>query len=659
MFRYQIFVFLIIMLFSQAARPGARDLQTDSLLLALNKKQADSTLFAEVYTHISGQIYNNPDSGNILAQKALSIARDLNDAYFISRFYMLVGVTYDLRGMYDSAFVMYDKGLEMAEKHQFSQLAGELHNNYGITLTVVGRLEESIGHTLKSRDIFESLADSAQLARIYNNLGSRYAELQLHEKALEFYMRAAEINERRQDFRRLGYNYGNIGLLYHGLNQNEKALEYFYSSLQLLDTTVNRYDYSIALHNLALAYQRLSKFETALNYEARSLAIARELSDEIGIINALTGKARIFYQMEQPQKALELYNQSEMIARRLGTPYYMMNIFEEKAIIYAGLIDFRNAFEFNQKYLKIKDSIMTVEKDKAFQRIKSIEDEQKQQQIQILTRDSEINSLILKRQKILRNSVAIVGFLILLLAIGLYSRFRYVRKTRNELAEKNKIINYEKSRSDDLLLNILPAETAEELKNTGSSEARYFDMVTVMFTDFKGFTKMAENLTPQELVSEIDHCFKAFDQIISKYNVEKIKTIGDAYMCAGGLPVPNNTNPFDVVLAALEIHQFMLDLKELKKNENKPYFELRLGIHTGPLVAGIVGTRKFQYDIWGDTVNIASRMESAGEVGRINVSHTTYGHIKDRFHCVYRGKIEAKNKGLVDMYFVETGLKTG
>jgi adenylate cyclase len=363
--------------------------------------------------------------------------------------------------------------------------------------------------------------------------------------------------------------------------------------------------------------------------------------------------------MEQPQKALELYNQSEMIARRLGTPYYMMNIFEEKAIIYAGLNDFRNAFEFNQKYLKIKDSIMTVEKDKAFQRIKSIEDEQKQQQIQILTRDSEINSLILKRQKILRNSVAIVGFLILLLAIGLYSRFRYVRKTRNELAEKNKIINYEKSRSDDLLLNILPAETAEELKNTGSSEARYFDMVTVMFTDFKGFTKMAENLTPQELVSEIDHCFKAFDQIISKYNVEKIKTIGDAYMCAGGLPVPNNTNPFDVVLAALEIHQFMLDLKEQKKNENKPYFELRLGIHTGPLVAGIVGTRKFQYDIWGDTVNIASRMESAGEVGRINVSHTTYGHIKDRFHCVYRGKIEAKNKGLVDMYFVETGLKTG
>jgi class 3 adenylate cyclase len=238
--------------------------------------------------------------------------------------------------------------------------------------------------------------------------------------------------------------------------------------------------------------------------------------------------------------------------------------------------------------------------------------------------------------------------------LGLFHRYRYVRNTRNELSEKNKIINKEKERSDELLLNILPAETAEELKNSGKSQARHFDLVTVMFTDFKGFTYMAEKLSPQELVDEIDYCFKHFDQIISKYNIEKIKTIGDAYMCAGGLPVANITNPLDVVKAGLEIQQFMQKLKEQKKAENKPYFELRIGINSGPVVAGIVGIKKFQYDIWGDTVNIASRMESSGEIGKVNISQMTYEKIKHRFSCEHRGKIEAKNKGAVDMYFVKS-----
>jgi len=220
------------------------------------------------------------------------------------------------------------------------------------------------------------------------------------------------------------------------------------------------------------------------------------------------------------------------------------------------------------------------------------------------------------------------------------------------------LVNVGKIDPDELIVPVAaaPAQTAEELKNKGHSKTRSFERVTVLFTDFKGFTRMAEILSPDELVAEIDHCFKAFDNIISEYNIEKIKTIGDAYMCAGGLPVPNKTNPIDVVKAALDIRKFMLNLKENRIRKKEPYFEIRIGIHTGPVVAGIVGIKKFQYDIWGDTVNIASRMESSGKEGEINISGTTYNLIKKKFECIHRGKIEAKNKGVMDMYFVKSDI---
>jgi class 3 adenylate cyclase len=205
------------------------------------------------------------------------------------------------------------------------------------------------------------------------------------------------------------------------------------------------------------------------------------------------------------------------------------------------------------------------------------------------------------------------------------------------------------------MLNILPAETAEELKATGSAKTKSFDLVSVLFTDFKNFTQASEKLSPEDLVAEINYCYSAFDHIITKYGVEKIKTIGDSYMCAGGLPVTNSTHPFDVVSAGLEMVQFIETNKKERIERGEIYFELRVGIHTGPVVAGIVGIKKFAYDIWGDTVNTASRMESSGEVGKVNISGDTYKIVKDKFVCTHRGKLEAKNKGLIEMYFVEGG----
>jgi class 3 adenylate cyclase len=226
----------------------------------------------------------------------------------------------------------------------------------------------------------------------------------------------------------------------------------------------------------------------------------------------------------------------------------------------------------------------------------------------------------------------------------------------DQLADSNVELAKEKKKTDDLLLNILPAETADELKRWGVSPARSYESVTVMFTDFKGFTNISEQLTPQRLVSELDLCFRAFDDITGRFQIEKIKTIGDSYLCVGGMPKTNTTHARDVVAAALEMQKYMNVLKQEKQKNNEPFFEMRIGIHSGPVVAGIVGVKKFAYDLWGDTVNTASRMESSCEVGKVNVSGATWELIKHRFHCIYRGKIAAKNKGEIDMYFVDAEL---
>ena len=227
-----------------------------------------------------------------------------------------------------------------------------------------------------------------------------------------------------------------------------------------------------------------------------------------------------------------------------------------------------------------------------------------------------------------------------------------VEERTAEVVAQSKEIEGQKGRIEDLLLNILPKEISEELKEKGKATARRHEEVTVMFTDMKGFTRIAEKMTPEELVNELDDCFIHFDDIIGRFGLEKIKTIGDSYMCAGGVPTSDPNHAYKSVLAALEVRELMSKWKRERESKGKEPWVLRIGVHTGPVVAGVVGKRKFAYDIWGDTVNTASRMESSGEPGEVNISGSTYQLVKDRFDCVHRGQVDAKNKGRIDMYFV-------
>ncbi len=251
----------------------------------------------------------------------------------------------------------------------------------------------------------------------------------------------------------------------------------------------------------------------------------------------------------------------------------------------------------------------------------------------------------------MRNLLGLVAAFVLVMAMLFYFRFRAKRRAANELAEKNALVEAEKKRSDNLLLNILPPAIAQELKTRNKVAARKYDQATVMFIDFTGFTQVAERLSPEMLVEELDYCFSNFDRIISQYRIEKIKTIGDAYLCASGLS-DMNASPSDIIRAALEIQDFLLALKAERMDRSMPYFEARVGIHIGPVVAGVVGAKKFAYDIWGDTVNVAARFEEACEPGRVNVSENVYDFARYEFEWNYRGKIAAKNKGAMDMYYV-------
>lgn len=250
--------------------------------------------------------------------------------------------------------------------------------------------------------------------------------------------------------------------------------------------------------------------------------------------------------------------------------------------------------------------------------------------------------------------MVIVFWMILRIRTYQFAKERF--RLERIINERTEELVKEKDRSENLLANVLPKDTADELKTKGKVTKKKYNMVTVLFSDIQGFTKIAEQMNPETLIDELDRFFYHFDNVAEQYNIEKIKTIGDAYMCAGGIPDKNRTNPVEVVLAALEMQQYMKDLQLQAKANNREFWDIRIGIHTGSVIAGVVGSKKLSYDIWGDTVNTASRMESSGEAGKVNISGSTYELVRDFFICEYRGKMPVKYKGEIDMYFV-TGIR--
>jgi adenylate cyclase len=578
----------------------------------------------------------------IEAQQLAKKLRYKGEAYA----YKAVGLGYFYLSDNRNAALQFQNSLRLFDSLGLKVGVANILSTLGSTYFNAGEGTKAIDFFLRSLKLSEELNDSLRIGTALAGIGAVYLnKVETLDMALEYYLQALPL------FRKIKYEDGvgnvamNIGEIYKKKRFYDSAIVYLDQGLEVYRGTI---DATFPLNLLGEIYVEQGDFEQGLMYHNRALEIARKLEGKLEMTQSLLGIASAQNKKGNYKVSIEFYSQAATLAREIDAKPELKVAYEGLARAYAKTGDFRKAYTYDTLYSSIKDTLYVVDDDRKNQQLQFTFDlGQKEAEISLLTADQALKEATIQRQKIVNYAAGITGFLLILVLLGFYNRYRYVRKT-------NKIIKDERDRSQDLLLNILPEETARELESNGHAKTRFYDNVTVLFTDFKGFSTIAGKLTPIELVAELNDYFMAFDEIMGKYNLEKIKTIGDAYMCAGGIPSVNDTHPLDAVKAALAMQAYMEKRQREKDLTGVAGWELRIGIHTGPVVAGVVGKKKYAYDIWGDTVNIASRMESNGEPGKVNISASTYHLISEQFQCIYRGKISAKNIGEVDMYFVES-----
>ena len=612
--------------------------EIDSLKRLINSNIPDTSK-VNLLNKLSKLFFNdNPDTSVTIAASSKKLAEHANFRPGLALALKNMGIGYYLQGKYKEAVLTWQQALEVYKLLGDKSGVANMLSNEGAVYANQGDDAKSLELHLQSLKMSEDIGDSLRIVTSLNNIGGIYQNKPAtYDKALEYFLRSYKLSQAIKDKYLIGTSSVNLGEFYFKIGDDSTALKYLNESVKAYEGTENL---PYSLNYIGRVYTRKKDFEKAIQTHMQAFEISKKLDTRLDITQSLVGLGQAYYAKGDIAPAIESYKQSLEFGIPLNATTEIKDAYQGLSTAYAKESDYANAFKYQDLLLAIKDTIYNINTYKKLGTLQFTFDlEKKESQISLLNKDKEIQQRELQRQKLVRNGF-IGGFAVVLLFATVF------------FSQRNRI-SKEKKRSDRLLLNILPEETAEELKATGTAKAKSFEMVSVLFTDFKNFTQASELLTPEELVAEINLCYSEFDRIITRHGVEKIKTIGDSYMCAGGLPLTNETNPFDVISAGLEMVQFVERNKQDKIAQGLPYFELRLGVHTGPVVAGIVGIKKFSYDIWGDTVNTASRMESSGEVGKVNISGSTYELVKDKFICTHRGKVQAKNKGMIDMYFVE------
>jgi len=627
--------------------------QNDSLWSVWNSRTtADSSRLKAIQVLAWKAVFEQPDSGMALARGQLELAERVHDAKARYEAYTTLAVGSSMKSDYTASLGHLQQCLAIAQEMGDRKRQANAFSNMSNVYKNLGDLPMALEQLQKSLRIDTEIGNKEGLAGNYNNIGNIYTELGDLPLALQNYQRSAGLAEELDNTRGRAQAMLNLGATHLELGELDTALIEFQRSLALYRTMGRKLELGMAFNNLGRVYGKLGRSPEAF----ASLDSAEHLLTSLGsmrqIARTFINRGNLHLDQKQYTDALNACSAGLALAETHGLLQQQRECQQCLLQAYEALGDYRRAFLAQRAYHNANDSLLAINNSKEVARMEVTRVFQERMLADSLAnvRERYESDLAyqeqLGRERNSRNVFLFSGIGVLLMAAGLWLRLRFIHASRAAISK-------EKERSEDLLHNILPKEVAAELKLKGHAEAKHFDKATILFTDFKGFTQVSETLSPQELVEELNTCFKAFDHIITARGVEKIKTIGDAYMCAGGLPDPQTSSPSQVVLAALEMQAFMVDRKVERDREGKPAFEMRVGIHTGPVVAGIVGVKKFQYDIWGDTVNTASRMESSGVVGMVNISESTYSLVRDTIglHFSHRGKVQAKGKGALDMYF--------
>ncbi len=628
----------------------------DSLLKELPNVEKDTDKVNLLYNLSDALSESNPDEGIEYGQQGLEICKKMNWKLMQAKIYHAIGLNHLYKSDYNKALEYYTETLKLYEELGDKRNIAGGYNNIGNVYHRQSNDKKALEYYIMALNLAEEAGIKQFAANITANMGNIYSNLKDHEKALECFIKSASYFEEMGDQYSIAGITGAIGAVYLKLGDYSKAQEYLSQALELSENGGYKLTARFAALDMGSTYQSMKKYTMAAKYFQMSLRLAEDLGDESGKAETLSNIAGLYIEIVRHtgstknqdgesvddgfipkgrnallSATISNLQNSLAIAKEIQAFNIMLRCYDLMIDAYRLSGDYRKAMEASDNYHAIKDSIFSQENKEEILKM-AMKNEYDRQRLADSLQNVEakkIAAIKLQRQKTFTYSGIGVALVLSVLAFS---------------------IAKERKKSDKLLLNILPSEVATELKKKGESDAQMFDNVTVLFTDFVGFTKVSERLSPQELVHELHECFKAFDEIMGRYSMEKIKTIGDAYLAVCGLPTADEQHAEKVINAAIEIKNFMVDRHQHFGDRT---FEMRIGVHTGPVVAGIVGVKKFAYDIWGDTVNTASRMESSGEPGKINISQTTYELVQDKFTCTYRGELEAKNKGKLRMYFVE------
>lgn len=554
-------------------------------------------------------------------------------------------------GRFDEAYQAFMSALDDAQHNQDSILEHESWRGLASVSWRHGDFDQALDYQLRSFSVLPAVIEPIQRSLSYLWMGIIHADLRMYQEAIRYYQQGIELSTSQNEAISLGELWNMVGRAYRKQKLYDSA-RYAHSISRdyflFANDSLGLSDY---LNNVGSIFRREGRYDSAIVYFNNGLQIQKRMNDLEGLADGYNDLGTTYSQLGNPEMAFEYLRLGLNVAKATGLKDDIRYAYASLAANYDSIGDYRKALHFYRLEVSLSDSLFLDEVTRRTDLLKMVtENERQELEINELKKAEEEQ----KAQNKMRNLLTLLSLSIggALLAF-LYWRSFIRKKQAKELAYKNRQIHREKQRSEELLLNILPQSIAEEMMAYGKAQPKELEHVTVMFTDFVGFSKYSAGRKPREIVHDLQVCFEAFDNIIGKHGLEKIKTIGDAYMCAGGLPEPREGHEIDVVKAALEIQDFMEEWIVSQQRIGEPYFQARVGIHSGPVVAGVVGLVKFTYDIWGNTVNVASRMESSGEPGRVNISEDTYKMVKPYFICRQRGKIKAKSMGEVKMYFVD------